>query len=357
MQIMGKQDSKPPEGTSVDQLLSSIREAIESDAANHVALPVKTPLKPMGAPMAPRLVAATAEQAPADASDTADAAQSSVTEGDEKRGPGYVSSNPYRYRHSLETSPSYMSLRNRLASLKSRTRSGTSRSMASLLGGDVRQEEARARDQQQHLQSKNAGEAAPDSDAASDSGADTELRTNVSEEQDFVDELISGDVSSGTVSYSPDYSDWSLENPLVNVVPSNTDAEQQDMALPFVRARRVTVEDGTGDADNADAEPVANAEPEADAEAAAQPDTSTDDDAEGEPSLKLEAMIRQVIEPELVVWIDKHLPEQVAAKMPSEEAFTAMIRPMIEQWLADNLSPIVEVAVREEIARITGLRR
>jgi len=78
-------------------------------------------------------------------------------------------------------------------------------------------------------------------------------------------------------------------------------------------------------------------------------------DAEGR--LSLETMVRQVIEPELVTWIDKHLPEQVASAMPDEEAFTAMIKPMIESWLADHLSPIVEVAVREEIARITGLKR
>ncbi|MEM9473443.1 MAG: DUF2497 domain-containing protein, partial [Pseudomonadota bacterium] len=124
----------------------------------------------------------------------------------------------------------------------------------------------------------------------------------------------------------------------------------QDMAVPLVTASQVTIEDDIGEPANA------NAEHKPDSDEPAEADTLSDAD-DGEPSLRLEAMIRQVIEPELVVWIDQHLPDQVAAAMPSEEAFTAMIRPMIEQWLADNLSPIVEVAVREEIARITGLRR
>jgi cell pole-organizing protein PopZ len=181
------------------------------------------------------------------------------------------------------------------------------------------------------------------------------LRSSVADEQAYVDEFITGDVSSGTVSYTPDYSDWSLETPLVSVVPPDADTEEhQDMAVPLVSDREVTIEDEIDEAINTDVEP--EAESEADADEPAEMDTSFDD-TDGEPSLQLEAMIRQVIEPELVIWIDKHLPDQVAAAMPSEEAFTAMIRPMIEEWLADNLSPIVEVAVREEIARITGLRR
>lgn len=353
MQTMGKQASKQPDATSVDQLLSSIREAIETDAANHMPAPANAPLKPMGAPMAPRLVAAAAEDEQEITAASADTAESPASEGDAKPGPGYVSSNPYRYRHSLETSPSYMSLRNRLASLKSRTRSGTSRSMASLLGGDVREEEARARDLQQQLQSDDTNEAAPETDA------DTGLRSSVSDEQAYVDDFITGDVSSGTVSYTPDYSDWSLETPLVNVASADADTEeQQDMAVPLVTDRQVSIEDEIEEAINADAEPETDAGEDVvdEVEEVEEVDTSFDD-SDGEPSLRLEAMIRQVIEPELVIWIDKHLPDQVAAAMPSEEAFTAMIRPMIEQWLADNLSPIVEVAVREEIARITGLRR
>ena len=341
---MGKQDSKPPDGTSVDQLLSSIREAIELDTANQTAMPVKTAMKPIGAPRAPRSRAVPTEELQADSAAVMVSAKPHASEGDEKRGPGYVSTNPYRYRHSLETSPAYMSLRNRLASLKSRTRSGTSRSMASLLGGDVRQEEARARDQQQQLHANEVSEVKPETDV------ETGLRTSIDDEQPYVDEFITGDMSSGVVSYTPDYSDWSLENTLASVVPPGADGAEQDMAVPLVTTKQLTIEDQVDVATGADVEPETVTDEPSD------PDTSSEDDA-SEPGLPLEAMIRQVIEPELVIWIDQHLPDQVASAMPSEEAFTAMIRPMIEQWLADNLSPIVEVAVREEIARITGLRR
>ncbi|NNJ75314.1 MAG: DUF2497 domain-containing protein [Anderseniella sp.] len=344
MQIMGKQGSKPPDGTSVDQLLSSIREAIESDPANQMAVPAKLPLKPIGAPKAPRSATMPAAEKQADSAPAIHTAEPLASEGDEKPGPGYVSTDPYRYRHSLETSPSYMSLRNRLASLKSRTRSGTSRSMASLLGGDVRQEEARARVQQQQLLSNEVTDAEPETDT------DTELRTSISEEQAYVDEFITGDISSGTASYTPDYSDWSLETPLVNVVAPDADDTEQDMAVPLVSQKQITIEDHVEVATGTDA----GHEPDVEE---SDEHVLSSDDAADEPGLPLEAMIRQVIEPELVIWIDQHLPDQVAAAMPSEEAFTAMIRPMIEQWLADNLSPIVEVAVREEIARITGLRR
>ena len=72
--------------------------------------------------------------------------------------------------------------------------------------------------------------------------------------------------------------------------------------------------------------------------------------------LQLEGMIRQIIEPELYRWFDEHLPDHVARAMPDEEAFIAMIRPLIDDWLADNLAGIVEDAVRDEIARITGLK-
>ncbi|MEO1159820.1 MAG: DUF2497 domain-containing protein, partial [Pseudomonadota bacterium] len=209
---------------------------------------------------------------------------------------------------------------------------------------DVRQEEARARDQQQQLQSSEASEAAPETDA------ETGLRTSIGDEQAYVDEFITGDVSSGVVSYSPDYSDWKIENPLASVVPPEDDGAQQDMAVPLVTTRQVTVDDLVEIAASGEAAV------EADADEVPEPELSSED-AASEPGLPLEEMIRQVIEPELVIWIDKHLPDQVASAMPSEEAFTAMIRPMIEQWLADNLSPIVEVAVREEIARITGLKR
>lgn len=355
MHIMGKQDSKPQEVSSVDQLLSSIREAIESETGNDIAVPAKVPLKPIGAPPAPRFQIVSSDVSkPVEVSPDAKSAAMAVSDGDVMPGPGYVSANPYRYRHSLETSPSYMSLRNRLASLKSRTRSSTSRSMANLLGGDVRQEEARAREQQQQLHQHETAE--PSADAETETG----LRSSLSNEQAYVDEFITGDMSSGVVSYTPDYSDWSLENPLDGVAKSEPDApepvvtaalatrtqvimeEARDVSIEPEDAVEVSHDETTTVTDTVDTDPV---------------DTDPVDEVPEQAGLPLEEMIRQVIEPELVIWIDRHLPDQVAAAMPDEEAFTAMIRPMIEQWLADNLSPIVEVAVREEIARITGLKR
>jgi len=343
MQTMGKHDSTPQESISVDQLLSSIREAIESDTASKIAMPAPGPVKPIGAPRAPRLRGSLDDGHGQPGSGTAAPSESpAVSEGDVKPGPGYVSSNPHRYRHSLESSPSYMSLRNRLASLKSRTRSGTSRSMANLLGGDVRQEEARARDQQ------------PNPVAETPSGTQTHdgLKAGIGDgdEQGYIDEFITGDISTGVVSYTPDYSDWSLENPLASAVAAEQDAAEPDVAVPLVTKARVTMDERV-DAATVEEDAV---ETELDEPSDTVPPAAADPEQAGLP---LEAMIRQVIEPELVVWIDKHLPDQVAAAMPSEEAFTAMIRPMIEEWLADNLSPIVEDAVRDEIARITGLKR
>lgn len=340
---MGKHDSTPQDATSVDQLLSSIREAIESDTASKMAMPAQGPVKPIGAPRAPRLRGTVDDShAQPDPVPAAPSETPAASEGDVKHGPGYVSSNPHRYRHSLESSPSYMSLRNRLASLKSRTRSGTSRSMANLLGGDVRQEEARARDQQ------------PNSVAETPSGTQTHdgLKAGIGDgdEQGYMDEFITGDISTGVVSYTPDYSDWSLENPLASAVAAEQDAAEPDVAVPLVTKARVTMDERV-DAATVEEDAV---ETELDEPSDTVPPAAADPEQAGLP---LEAMIRQVIEPELVVWIDKHLPDQVAAAMPSEEAFTAMIRPMIEEWLADNLSPIVEDAVRDEIARITGLKR
>ncbi len=337
---MGKQDSTPQEATSVDELLSSIREAIESDTASKMAMPSQAPAKPIGAPRAPRLKGTADDRhGQPDPVRGAQSEAPAVSEGDVKPGPGYVSSNPHRYRHSLESSPSYMSLRNRLASLKSRTRSGTSRSMASLLGGDVRQEEARARDQHPV--------------AETPSGTDTHngLKAGIADEQGYVDEFITGDITTGVVSYTPDYGDWSVENPLASVVSPELDTTEPDVSVPLATKAKVTMEEPV------DAATVEEDAIETDRDETTENDTPVAAKADDQAGLPLEAMIRQVIEPELVVWIDKHLPDQVAAAMPSEEAFTAMIRPMIEQWLADNLSPIVEDAVRGEIARITGLRR
>ncbi len=343
---MGKQDRTPPDENSVDDLLSSIRQAIEADTADYDSAPLNGSLKPLRAPRAPRAgkipgrgrqedTATPAEQLP----------QPIPTKGDEQHGPGYDSAKPYRYRHSLETSPSYMSLRNRLASLKSRTRSGTNRSMASLLGGDVRQEEARARDQQQQLLPQHVTNAPVEIEPQSG------LKTSIGSEAAHVDDLIAGDMSSGVVSYTPDYSDWSLENSLVDVVSPDADAIENSNAEPLVTTTSVSME-AAADVASDDDDKV-----EAGKEENKQAAATSPDEAAPPAGLKLEEMIREVIEPELVIWIDQHLPDQVASAMPDEEAFTAMIKPMIETWLADNLSPIVEVAVREEIARITGLKR
>jgi len=342
---MGKQDRTPPDENSVDEILSSIRRAIEADTADQHTQPLNGSLKPLRAPRAPRASKISNDSLQQDvAASENQSGQSMATKGDDKHGPGYDSAKPYRYRHSLETSPSYMSLRNRLASLKSRTRSGTSRSMASLLGGDVRQEEARARDQQQQLLPQQVTKTPAGKDPRSG------LKSSIGNEQTYVDEFITGDMSSGVVSYTPDYSDWSLENPLANVVGPESDASEETATEPLVTTTKVSME--------APAEVVSDVEDtvEADNDEATEASSATDE-AEAPAGLPLEDMIRQVIEPELVIWIDKHLPDQVASAMPDEEAFTAMIKPMIETWLADNLSPIVEVAVREEIARITGLKR
>lgn len=345
MQIMGKQDRTPPDENSVDDLMSSIRQAIEADTADQHTTPLNGSLKPLRAPRAPRASKISDDIHQHDVVASANqSAHPIATKGDDTHGPGYHSAKPYRYRHSLETSPSYMSLRNRLASLKSRTRSSTNRSMASLLGGDVRQEEARARDQQQQLLPQQVAKTPVETDTPSG------LKTSIGNEQAYVDEFITGDMSSGVVSYTPDYSDWSLENSLASVVGPESEASEQNVAEPLATTARVSME--------APAEVVSDPEDtvEADKDEVKEAASATDE-ADAPAGLPLEEMIRQVIEPELVIWIDKHLPDQVASAMPDEEAFTAMIKPMIETWLADNLSPIVEVAVREEIARITGLKR
>lgn len=342
---MGKQDRTPPDENSVDDLLSSIRQAIEADTADYDSAPLNGSLRPLRAPRAPRVGKVPDRNRQQDVAPPASRLPQPVpTKGDEQRGPGYDSAKPYRYRHSLETSPSYMSLRNRLASLKSRTRSGTNRSMASLLGGDVRQEEARARDQQQQLLPQQITSTPVEMEPLAG------LKASIDSEPADVDDLIAGDISSGVVSYTPNYSDWSLENSLADVVAPASD-EIENNTEPLVTTTSVSVETA--------AEGVSGADDRAEAgeDEIRQAATASPDEDEPPARLKLEEMIRQVIEPELVIWIDKHLPDQVASAMPDEEAFTAMIKPMIEAWLADNLSPIVEVAVREEIARITGLKR
>ena len=173
------------------------------------------------------------------------------------------------------------------------------------------------------------------------------MKASIDTEQAPSDDIISGDVSSGVVSYTPDYSDWSLENPLSGVVTADDELEQQEASQPLVTSATVSV-DTTADSPS-------------ETEQSDKTDESDATESPGEAitagALSLEKMVRQVLEPEMAGWIDEHLPDQVAAAMPDEEAFTAMIKPMIEAWLAEHLSPIVEVAVREEIARITGLKR
>jgi cell pole-organizing protein PopZ len=360
---MGKPESGPPSGQSVEQLLSSIRQAIEADSradsvprypepapgtapaapamrppqpvqpqpAAPARVSVATVLKPQfvekkppPAPMEPDLPAVAKPAGPAETDDVTASRR-------------YSSGNPYRFRYSLEGSQTYMSLRNRLSSLGARTRADTGRSMASLLGGDVRQEEARAR---QHRQP-----------AAGYQDEPPLLRSSLPPEETYVEDYAAAELVSGSVSYSPDYHEWSMEQSFDEyatpvALPGTQPAIQQPVAsqTPGHEPEPAAYEPE---------QPPAEYYAEAESEIAHQPDP------EPEPAspLHLDAMIRAVIEPELAQWFDEHLPDHVARAMPDEEAFIAMIRPLIEDWLADNLAPIVEQAVKDEIARITGLKR
>jgi cell pole-organizing protein PopZ len=348
---MGKPETTPPTGQSIDQLLSSIRQAIEADGVAVSQPHVVPDIKPLNAPMAPRRPDA-ADQPNAEPAHLHET--HSTPQGDEQQHPGYISGNPFRYRHSLGSSPSYMSLRNRLASLNSRTRADSHRSFASLLGGDVREEEARARGAvpeqaqpqlapQPQPQFEPQPHPAPQPQPAGEQPA-ARLRATMTDEEAHVDEFVTAELASGSVSYSPDYHEWSLERSL------NDFGDRPQAIQPVAAEPGVVV--GEADATPIDVptpapvvEPAVINEPEPQ-EATAEQDT-----------LPLEAMIRQVIEPELAHWFDTHLPEHVARAMPDEQAFIAMIRPLIEDWLRDNLEPIVETTVRDEIARITGLKR
>jgi cell pole-organizing protein PopZ len=263
----------------------------------------------------------------------------------------YHAANPYRFRYSLEGSQTYMALRNRLSSLSSRTRADTGRSMASLLGGDARREEARSRG---HYPQQQAWQ--PEEQAL-------ELRSSLPPEEAHVGEYAASELVSGSVSYSPDYHEWSLEQSL-----DGYGMQPAPVALPGMQPAPVALPgtqpayaEHAGEADyvqaaDAYAAPAETSEhqlEEYEAEAAPEHEPET---AEG-GHIQLEAMIRGIIEPELANWFDEHLPDHVARAMPDEEAFIAMIRPLIEDWLADNLAPIVEQAVKDEIARITGLKR
>lgn len=49
-------------------------------------------------------------------------------------------------------------------------------------------------------------------------------------------------------------------------------------------------------------------------------------------------------------------PREVASVSPLEEVVREMLRPMLKEWLDDNLQGIIEKMVEAEIARITGRR-
>lgn len=341
---MGKPENGPPSGQSVEQLLSTIRQAIEADGSAvppaAEKAPPKVSVKATVDP--PRIEPQPQDETPSDE----DARQSR----DARRGPGYLSGNPYRFRYSLEGSPTYMNLRNRLTSLGQRTRADSHRSMASLLGGDARREEARAH-----------GGAQPEPEPKDQAV----LRASLPDAEDSVDEFVAAELASGTVSYSPDYHEWSLDQSFDTYeAPEPLQPEHPETVAYKPEPAYVEPQP--------EPEPIAVHEPEPVYEAEPGPETELvyqEPEAEPEPEpepeaqpvqdgaqLQLDGMIRQIIEPELYRWFDEHLPDHVARAMPDEEAFIAMIRPLIDDWLADNLAGIVEDAVRDEIARITGLK-
>lgn len=351
---MGKPENGPPSGQSVEQLLSTIRQAIEADSSAVPAAAAPTASDRPAAALSPAPGAAEKapprvrvkvtvdppkiEPQPQDEQASGEDARQSR---DARRGPGYLSGNPYRFRYSLEGSPTYMNLRNRLTSLGQRTRADSHRSMASLLGGDARREEARAH-----------GGGQPEPEPQEQSA----LRASLPDAEDSVDDFVAAELASGTVSYSPDYHEWSLDQSFDT----------------FDAPAAVQPEPEPDPAYEAGPEPEPQPEPAYEAEPAPEPEiVYHQPEAEPEPEpaaqpqpepvhdgaqLQLEGMIRQIIEPELYRWFDEHLPDHVARAMPDEEAFIAMIRPLIDDWLADNLAGIVEDAVRDEIARITGLK-
>ncbi len=358
---MGKPESSPPGEQSVEQLLFSIRKAIEADGGLDAAARPE-PAAPGAPPAAPDVRTAPAAAAPAPgqprinvqtvlrplAQPKSPAAEpapppANPVRDDEPVTERYHSPNPYRFRYSLEGSQTYMALRNRLSSLSTRTRADTGRSMASLLGGDARREEARSRG---HYQPPPVEE------------QPLQLRSSLPPEEAHVGEYAASELVSGSVSYSPDYHEWSLDQSLdgygMEPEPVSLPGTQPQYAEPVAeQAAPLTVEDAPPQE-----EPQYYEEPESYVEADAvdaAPEPQPEPVEEGH--FQLEAMIRGIIEPELANWFDEHMPDHVARAMPDEEAFIAMIRPLIEDWLADNLAPIVEQAVKDEIARITGLKR
>jgi hypothetical protein len=228
---------------------------------------------------------------------------------DARRGPGYLSANPYRFRYSLEGSPTYMNLRNRLTSLGQRARADSQRSMASLLGGDARREEARA-----HA----AVQPEPPQPQA-------ELRRSLGDAQDRVDEFVAAELASGTVSYSPDYHEWSLDQSLDAYEFHRSDAagadDLQQAEPPQPEPAYVEPEPEPAPAPVYEPEPAPEPElvyHEPEAEPAPEPEPEPDPEPEAQPQaqpaalqdgaqLQLEGMIRQIIEPELYRWFDEHL--------------------------------------------------
>jgi cell pole-organizing protein PopZ len=249
-----------------------------------------------------------------------------------------------------------MNLRNRLTSLGQRARADSQRSMASLLGGDARREEARA-----HA----AAQPEPPQPQA-------ELRRSLGDAEDRVDEFVAAELASGTVSYSPDYHEWSLDQSLDAYEFHRSDAagaddlQQAEPPQPepaYVEPEPEPAPEPVYEPEPAPEPELVYQEPEAEPAPEPEPDPEPEAQPQAQPAalqdgaqLQLEGMIRQIIEPELYRWFDEHLPDHVARAMPDEAAFIAMIRPLIEEWLADNLAGIVEDAVRDEIARITGLK-
>jgi cell pole-organizing protein PopZ len=343
---MGKPENGPPSGQSVEQLLSSIRQAIEADGSAVPAAAEKAPPKVSvkATVEPPRIEPQPQDETPSD--------QGERQSRDARRGPGYLSGNPYRFRYSLEGSPTYMNLRNRLTSLGQRTRADSHRSMASLLGGDARREEARAH-----------GGAQPEPEPQEQAV----LRASLPDAEDSVDEFVAAELASGTVSYSPDYHEWSLDQSFDTYeAPEPLQPEQHEPVAHQPEPAYVEPEPEPEPIAEPEPEPVYEAEPAPEPELVyqepeAEPEPEPEPEAAPQPAqdgaqLQLEGMIRQIIEPELYRWFDEHLPDHVARAMPDEEAFIAMIRPLIDDWLADNLAGIVEDAVRDEIARITGLK-
>ena len=56
----------------------------------------------------------------------------------------------------------------------------------------------------------------------------------------------------------------------------------------------------------------------------------------------------------LLVIVDTYVPERISAALQMHDLVREMLRPMLAQWLDDNLPAMVEELVKAEIARIAG---